>query len=547
MHVARSFLLSSGLLAVVLSGGCGSAQLKTGNDGGNDASAGGKGGGAGTSANGGTGTGGSGTAGVGAAGNRGTAGTGGGAGSTGVAGTGGAAGAGGSGGAPTSCTVGTSCPSGFCNTTTQKCVASQCQDGVKNGAETDVDCGGTTCPKCDVNKVCGVNGDCKTGSCSRLFCALISGPPNWLPGPPLFYGRGFVAAGIAVGNGGETFFVTGGRDDSNESDPALSSYEELFTDGGLVWYPSTDGMGTFGATATDAAGDLLIFSNLSTWSLSVPRVLKMLSTVMPTPRTGAAATLAPNGLVYVIGGSDTSGNVSGVIEAYDPVMNKWTTGLHLMPTPRANLAVALGTDGLIYAIGGEAAVNNVGTVEAYDVATNSWSTKSALPASDFFLAAVSAPDGRIYALGGFAGTINAYSPTTNRWAPIVSFSDNRVGVGAAVAPDGHIWAIGGTTNPEGPGETTVELYGPDVTANPQTGAPGTSVAVSGSNFAANATVSVSFGSATNTPLGTGTTDAAGALTAPITVTIPSLAAGNQPLIVMDDRSQYPITIEFRVQ
>jgi Kelch motif len=471
-----------------------------------------------------------------------------GAASSGAAGTGGKAGAtgtggsGGGGGAPISCTVGTSCPSGFCNTTTQKCVASQCQDGVKNGAETDIDCGGSTCPKCDVNKVCGVNGDCKTGSCSRLFCALVSGPPNWLPGPSLNYGRGFVAAGIALGNGQETLFVTGGRDDSDDSDPALSSYEELYTGGPSFWAPYTDGMGAFGATATDAAGDLLIFAEQSTWSLSVPHVWKMLSTLTPTPRSGAAAALAPNGLVYVIGGDN-----NGVIEAYDPVMNKWTTGLSPMPTPRSALAAALGTDGLIYAIAGDNNVGRVGTVEAYDTSTNTWSTKSALPANEDLLSAVSGPDGRIYALGGPSATVNAYSPATNRWAPVVSLSDNRDGVGAVVTPDGHIWAIGGTINPESAGETTVQIYGPNATVNPQAGAPGTSIAVSGSNFAANATVSVYLGSAMSAPLGTGTTNATGALTTPISATVPSLAAGNQPLIVIDDRSQYPITLEFRVQ
>ena len=73
------------------------------------------------------------------------------------------------------------------------------------------------------------------------------------------------------------------------------------------------------------------------------------------------------------------------------------------------------------------------------------------------------------------------------------------------------------------------------------------LAVTGSNFAANATVSVFIGSATGTPLGTGTTNAAGTLTAGINVTVPSLAGGEQPLIVSDNRSQFPITLSFRVQ
>ena len=97
------------------------------------------------------------------------------------------------------------------------------------------------------------------------------------------------------------------------------------------------------------------------------------------------------------------------------------------------------------------------------------------------------------------------------------------------------------------GESVVQIYGPAVTATPQQGSPGDTVTVAGSNFAANATVSVYFGSATGTPVASGTTNGSGALGSPITFEVPSLAAGSQTLVVLDDRSQYPISIPFRVQ
>jgi len=46
---------------------------------------------------------------------------------------------------------------GGCGATPGKC---RCQDGVKNGDESDVDCGGTTCGGCSGGKMCGGNGDC---------------------------------------------------------------------------------------------------------------------------------------------------------------------------------------------------------------------------------------------------------------------------------------------------------------------------------------------------------------------------------------------------
>jgi hypothetical protein len=94
---------------------------------------------------------------------------------------------------------------------------------------------------------------------------------------------------------------------------------------------------------------------------------------------------------------------------------------------------------------------------------------------------------------------------------------------------------------------TVEVYGPVVTVNPQSGAAGDSAAVSGSNFAADADVGVYLGSATGTPLATGHTNSAGALPAAINFTVPNMTPGDKALVVMDNRSQYPITLLFRVR
>ena len=63
-------------------------------------------------------------------------------------------------GAGEACLVAADCMSGFCSTTDKLCVANQCQDQVKNGMETDIDCGGPTCPKCADTFACLVPTDC---------------------------------------------------------------------------------------------------------------------------------------------------------------------------------------------------------------------------------------------------------------------------------------------------------------------------------------------------------------------------------------------------
>jgi hypothetical protein len=69
------------------------------------------------------------------------------------------------------CTAGVDCASGVCNATTMRCVSDACFDGLKNGTETDVDCGGSCDPKCGATKVCSVNADCQSGACAMARCA----------------------------------------------------------------------------------------------------------------------------------------------------------------------------------------------------------------------------------------------------------------------------------------------------------------------------------------------------------------------------------------
>jgi formylglycine-generating enzyme required for sulfatase activity len=73
------------------------------------------------------------------------------------------------------------------------CTGAVCQapsptDTVKNGDETDVDCGGASGKKCDVGKQCAIHADCVQDAC--------------MPGAP--YGRCTAARSCRQHNGGET-------------------------------------------------------------------------------------------------------------------------------------------------------------------------------------------------------------------------------------------------------------------------------------------------------------------------------------------------------
>jgi hypothetical protein len=53
--------------------------------------------------------------------------------------------------------------------------APTCGDGRQNGAETDVDCGGT-CPRCGLGKTCASRNDCTTALCVDGACAEPASP-----------------------------------------------------------------------------------------------------------------------------------------------------------------------------------------------------------------------------------------------------------------------------------------------------------------------------------------------------------------------------------
>ena len=74
------------------------------------------------------------------------------------------------------CTDGTQCKSGVCKDAACKDATSS--DGVRNGDESDVDCGGASAPKCDNDKGCFAPDDCKSKNCVANKCAPSTTPGN---------------------------------------------------------------------------------------------------------------------------------------------------------------------------------------------------------------------------------------------------------------------------------------------------------------------------------------------------------------------------------
>jgi N-acetylneuraminic acid mutarotase len=140
-----------------------------------------------------------------------------------------------------------------------------------------------------------------------------------------------------------------------------------------------------------------------------------------------------------------------------------------MSQARAYFPVVADSHGIIYAIGGgNASCQNLASVEAYDPATNMWTTKAPMPAAVYNQSAALGPDGRIYNFSGQVGggctspsaNLFIYDPVGNAWT---SGTNVPVAVNGSAAASGAgvnalLYVFGGTTS--GPQLPIVQAYDP---------------------------------------------------------------------------------------
>jgi hypothetical protein len=133
-------------------------------------------------------------------------------------------------GAP--CLKAADCSSEICTTGTCRAVPSSCTDGKVDGSETDVDCGGSSCPPCAVPEKCVADSDCLSGYCGGGACS----PPTATDG---------------LVDDGETDVDCGGATDSDGSANPASDGAPGCATGKLCVLPADCSSGVCaGATST---------------------------------------------------------------------------------------------------------------------------------------------------------------------------------------------------------------------------------------------------------------------------------------------------------
>jgi N-acetylneuraminic acid mutarotase len=196
-------------------------------------------------------------------------------------------------------------------------------------------------------------------------------------------------------------------------------------------------------------------ANLGSWELLAP---------MPGGARQEFNVAALKGIVYAVGAFGTAAD-SKRLEAYDPATNTWTTKASI-PFASDHPNVAATADKL-YILGEVGAQNSA----EYDPATNMWTMKAPVP-TQRAASATAAIGTKIYVAGGAMGSngasfgptvrdFAAYDTATNTWEtldPIPAPGRNHA-VGAAV--NGIFYIIGGRTNGPMDGlQNRVDAYDP---------------------------------------------------------------------------------------
>ena len=175
----------------------------------------------------------------------------------------------------------------------------------------------------------------------------------------------------------------------------------------------------------------------------------------PTARTEVAVA-ALDGLIYVVGGFERPGSwmirqssISTKVEAYDPATNRWSSkpdlpvGLHH--------AGAAALDGALYVVGGftgsdDTIWNPSDRVFRFDPSGDTWVERVPLPTARGGLA-VTTLQGKLFAVSGYDGqenpaAVEVYDPALDQWAAVAPLPTPRDHL-TAVAIGETLYAIGG--------------------------------------------------------------------------------------------------------
>jgi hypothetical protein len=162
-------------------------------------------------------------------------------------------------------------------------------------------------------------------------------------------------------------------------------------------------------------------------------------------------------------------------EIYDPATGLWTAAGD-MSTKRWGFTITSLSDGRVLAAGGANAGSECEfspTSDLFSPATGAWTVAGDMKVHRGFYRSITAPDGRVLFLGGeiaapgmqcaiTTASVEAFDPATNSFSTLGSLLLDRATQAVALLPDGRVLVAGGGHDVSGrfTPTSTAEIYDP---------------------------------------------------------------------------------------
>lgn len=232
---------------------------------------------------------------------------------------------------------------------------------------------------------------------------LAPGATSWTTAPALEMD----VFAPAVGRIPSGRMVVYGGHDGNEPLADVLSYDHVIGDshGGRnlttererLGYATDESLRPYALGGLDADGTVLASVEryteaTDTWSLVAP---------LPQGRFGFSAVSDGAGHLFTFGGATANNatSVSTTVYRYTIATNVWET-MAPLPVAMRDSAATLGPNGKIYVVGGFSGTATLNLVQSYDLASNTWTTETTLPAAVRAPSAVIDSLGRLNVIGG---------------------------------------------------------------------------------------------------------------------------------------------------